>query len=470
MKTVRSKSELQYVRMTQTPVWKLIILLGIPTTVSMLITNIYNMADTYFVSTLSNAAGGATSIVFSIMAILQAFGFMFGHGAGSHVSRLLGARDAERAGKFTSSSLVLSTASGFLIMVLGLLFLEPLMLFLGSTDTILPHAMDYARYIFIAGPAMTASCVFNNVLRYEGKATFAMIGLTSGGIINILLDYVFIMRLGMGTGGAGLATAISQYISLVILAVPFLLGKTQSKISFKRGFISPKIAFDIVSTGLPSLIRQGLSSVSTGMLNVQARAFGDAAIAAMGYVSKTVQFIFCVGLGVGQGFQPVSAFNYGAKKYSRVKKGSYFTMAFGMILIGSLALLCYATAPEIITIFNSEGDPLVTQIGTEALRISCSVLWVLPFTVVGNMMFQSIGKRLPAILLSALQNGIAFMPMIYILPYIFEKTVGNGLLGIECAQPAAYIITAAITLPCTVIFLSKLPNDGEDIQKVDVNL
>ena len=145
-------------------------------------------------------------------------------------------------------------------------------------------------------------------------------------------------------------------------------------------------------------------------------------------------------------------------------------MAFGMILIGSLALLCYATAPEIITIFNSEGDPLVTQIGTEALRISCSVLWVLPFTVVGNMMFQSIGKRLPAILLSALQNGIAFMPMIYILPYIFEKTVGNGLLGIECAQPAAYIITAAITLPCTVIFLSKLPNDGEDIQKVDVNL
>ena len=445
--------------MTETPVWKLIISLGIPTTVSMLITNIYNMADTYFVSRIDNAAGGATSIVFSIMAILQAFGFMFGHGAGSHVSRLLGAKNVERAGKYTTSSLLLSALSGIIIMTFGLVFLEPLMWFLGSNADILPHAMDYALYIFLAGPAMTASCVFNNVLRYEGKATFAMIGLTSGGIINIFLDYIFVMELGMGTGGAGLATAISQYISLIILAIPFLLGKTQSKISFRRGFISLRIVWDIVSTGLPSLIRQGLSSISTGMLNVQARAYGTAAISAMGYVSKTVQFIFCVGLGIGQGFQPVSAFNYGAKKYSRVKKGSYFTMIFGIFLIGTLAVICYGLAPDIITIFNSEKDPLVTEIGAKALRISCAVLWVLPFTVVGNMMFQSIGKRIPAILLSALQNGIAFMPMIYLLPYLCEKYLGDGLLGIQAAQPAAYILTAIITLPVTVVFLSKLPKD-----------
>ncbi|MBE6535279.1 MAG: MATE family efflux transporter [Ruminococcaceae bacterium] len=451
--------------MTETPVWRLIITLGIPTTVSMLITNIYNMADTYFVSTLSNAAGGATSIVFSVMAILQAFGFMFGHGAGSHVSRLLGARDSERAGRFTSTSLLLSSLCGTVIMVFGLIFLEPLMLFLGSNEEILPHAKDYAIYIFIAAPAMTASCVFNNVLRYEGKATFAMIGLTSGGILNILFDYIFIMHLGMGTAGAGLATAISQYISLIILAVPFFIGKTQSKIAFGRGFMSWRIVWDIVTTGLPSLIRQGLSSISTGMLNVQAKAFGTAAISAMGYVSKTVQFIFCVGLGIGQGFQPVSAFNYGAKKYSRVKKGSYFTMAFGLLLIGSLAAVCYGIAPSIISIFNSEGDPEVTRIGVEALRINCMVLWVLPFTVVGNMMFQSIGKRIPAILLSALQNGIAFMPMIYLLPYICERLYQNGLLGLEMAQPAAYVLTALVTLPCTVIFLSKLPCDEDAIKQ-----
>ena len=451
--------------MTEMPVWKLVIMLGIPTTISMLITNVYNMADTYFVSTLGKAAGGAPGIVFSIMAILQAFGFMFGHGAGSHVSRLLGAKDEERAGDFATTSLLLSAASGVFIMVFGLAFLEPLMWFLGSNEEILPHAIGYAKYIFIGAPALTASCVFNNVLRYEGKATFAMVGLTSGGILNILLDYIFIMRIGMGTVGAGLATAISQYVGLAILAVPFITGKTQSKIRFRRGFITARIVWDIVTTGFPSLIRQGLGSISTAMLNVQARAYGTAAIAAMGYVSKTVQFIFCVGLGIGQGFQPVSAFNYGAKKYSRVKKGSYVTMAFGLAFIGALSGVCFALAPQIISFFNSEKDALIAEIGAQALRFNCAVLWVLPFTVVGNMMFQSIGKRIPAILLSALQNGVAFIPMIYLLPMLCENMYGNGLMGLELAQPAAYVITAAITLPVTVAFLSKLPQDGEEAQR-----
>lgn len=454
--------------MTETSVWKLVMILGIPTTISMLITNIYNMADTYFVSTLGNAQGGAPGIVFSIMAILQAFGFMFGHGAGSHVSRLLGAKDEERAGKFASSSLLMSTASGLIIMTFGLIFLEPLMMFLGSNEEILPHAMDYARWIFIGAPALTASCVFNNVLRYEGKATFAMIGLTSGGILNILLDYIFIMHLGLGTTGAGLATAISQYVSLIILIIPYIMGKTQSKISFKRGFISFRIVWDIITTGFPSLIRQGLGSISTAMLNVQARFYGTEAIAAMGYVSKTVQFIFCVGLGIGQGFQPVSAFNYGAKKYSRVKKASYATMLFGLLFIGTLSVICYALAPQVINLFNSEKDALIAEIGAQALRFNCIVLWVLPFTVVGNMLFQSIGKRIPAILLSALQNGVAFIPMIYLLPYLCKEYFGtSGLVGLELAQPAAYVITAAITLPVTLIFLNRLPKDKivEEVKK-----
>ncbi len=464
------KNELQFKKMTETPVWKLVLVLGIPTTISMLITNIYNMADTYFVSGLGEAAGGATTIVFSIMAILQAFGFMFGHGAGSHVSRLLGAKDPESAGRYATISLLLSFIFGTLIMLIGLIFLDPIMWMLGSTSDIFPHAKAYAFYIFLAGPAFTMSCVFNNILRYEGKATFAMLGLTSGGIINILLDYIFVVLMQNGTMGAGLATAISQYISLVILAVPYFIGKTQSKIGFKSGFFSLRIVWNIVSTGLPSLIRQGLSSISGAILNIQAgiwagEALATSAIAAMGYVSRTVQFIFCVGLGIGQGFQPVSAFNYGARKYSRVKKGSYFTMFFGLFLIGSLAAVCFAISPQIINIFNSNQDATVEKIGTEALKIACSVLWVMPFTVVGNMMFQSIGKRLQAILLSALQNGIAFLSMIYVMPYLCDKLFNNGFLGVEMAQPAAYVITALVTLPCTVIFLSRLPEDGEEMRK-----
>ena len=199
-------------------------------------------------------------------------------------------------------------------------------------------------------------------------------------------------------------------------------------------------------------------------MSLQAREFGTAAISAMGYVSKTVQFIFCVGLGIGQGFQPVSAFNYGAKKYSRVKKGSYVTMLFGLAFIGTLSVICFALAPFIINLFNSEADALITEIGTQALRFNCAVLWVLPFTVVGNMMFQSIGKRVPAILLSALQNGVAFIPAIYILPVVCEKWFDNGLVGLEAAQPVAYVVTAAITLPVTLVFLSKLPPDGTDIK------
>ena len=274
----------------------------------------------------------------------------------------------------------------------------------------------------------------------------------------------------MDISGAGLATAISQYVSFGILLSVFILGKTQSKLRISN--ISPEfyILKDIIITGLPSLARQGLNSISVMVLNAQAEQFKDAAIAAMGYVSRTSSLIFSVGLGIGQGFQPVSAFNYGAKKYSRVKKASYVTMLLGLIFIGTLSVVCYGFAPTIISLFNSEKSALIEEIGAQALRFNCIVLWVLPFTVVGNMMFQSIGKRIPAILLSALQNGVAFIPMIYLLPAITEKMYGNGLMGLEMAQPAAYVITAVITLPVTVIFLNRLPRDGEDAKKSTVKV
>ncbi len=438
----------EYKRMTEGSVPKLIIRLGIPTTISMLITNVYNMADAYFVSGISVSAGGATSVVFGLMAILQAFGFMFGHGAGSYVSRLLGTKNTERASKYTSFGFFASLFSGILIMTFGLIFLKPLMRLLGSTETILPYAMKYGKYILLAAPAMTSSCVLNNVLRYEGRASLAMIGLTSGGILNIILDPIFIIGFDMGIEGAGLATAISQYVSFIILGSIFVLGKTQSKISLRRVTSEFKILLDIVITGLPSLARQGLSSVSTMVLNTSAKPFGDAAIAAMGYVGRTSSLVFSVGLGIGQGFQPVAAFNYGAEKYGRVKEGTWFTLFFGMAFIGLIAAVCFVFAPGIISIFGDEEE--VVKIGSEALRIQCGALLFFPVSVVATMLFQSIGKSVQALILSCLQCGLIFIPLCSVLPSFM------GVLGIELSQPIAYVLSAFVSLPMMLAFLKKL--------------
>ncbi len=450
----------EYQKLTETPVARLIIMLGIPTTISMLVTNVYNMADSYFVSQVSLSAGGATSIVFGIMSILQAFGFMFGHGAGSYVSRLLGKKDNEGASKYSSFGFYAALGSGFVIMILGLIFLRPLMLLLGSTDTILPHAMDYGKYIFFAAPAMTASCVLNNILRYEGKASLAMVGLTSGGIINIVLDPLFIFGFDMGIAGAGIATAISQYISFAILGSIFVLGKTNSKISVRYLSCEFGILKNIVITGLPSLARQGLNSVSTMVLNTAAKPFGDAAIAAMGYVGRTSSLIFCVGLGIGQGYQPVAAFNYGAKKYERVRKGSTFTLFFGMVFIGIIAALCFAFAPGIISIFRKEAD--VVKIGAEALRIQCVALLFFPVSVVATMLFQSIGKSGPALILSCLQSGLVFIPLCVTLPRFL------GVRGIEISQPIAYVLSAFVSGPMLFTFLKKLSLKEKEEKKQEM--
>ena len=442
----------KFIKMTETPIPRLVLLLGIPTTISMLITNIYNMADSYFISQISLSAGGATSVVFGIMSILQAFGFMFGHGAGSKVSRLLGEKRVKEACTFATTGFFYSMMCGILISVVGLVFLEPLMKLLGSTDTILPYSMNYGMWILIAAPAMTSSCVLNNILRYEGMATLAMIGLTSGGILNIVLDPIFIFGLDMGIAGAGLATALSQYISFGILLSMFILKKTQSKLNVKYFSRRFKTIGEILIIGLPSFARQGLNSVSTMVLKAQAKMFGDVAIASMGYVTRTTGLIFSVGLGMGQGFQPVAAFNYGAKRYTRVKKATIFTMIFGAIFIGTISACCFVLAPQIMSLFGN--DAQVIEIGSVALRIQCLVLGFLPISVVTTMLFQSIGKSLLALVLSCLQNGIFFLPLCLTLPHILD------LFGLQIAQPIAYLLTSMVSIPMLISFLKKLPRDS----------
>lgn len=444
----------QYIKMTQTPVSKLIVTLGLPTVISMLVTNIYNMADTYFVGSLGTSASAATGIVFGLMAILQAFGFMFGHGAGANIAQKLGSHDIDAAKKYAATSFWSSIFVGVLIGVLGLLFMNPFMKLLGSTDTILPYARDYAFYILIAGPAMTSGCVMNNILRYEGKAFFAMIGLTFGGLLNIFGDYLLVNVFHMGIGGAGLSTAVSQYISMIILLVPYLKGTTQSSFHFKDIAKDTKTYTDIITTGMPSLFRQGLNSVSTMVLNSTAGLYGDAAVAAISIVTRIVNFLFCIATGIGQGFQPVSSFNYGAKFYSRVKEGFFFALKLGTCLMVILSITSFIFAPQFVQIFRDDAE--VIEIGTRALKFYCISLVLMPITMYGNMLFQSIGRSKEATFLAALRSGLSLIPCIVILNLLF------GLSGLEKAQSTAEIISAIVSIPFIYHYFKYLPNDGSD--------
>lgn len=451
-----SSAEAQFKKMTETPVNKLVLSLGLPTTISMLVTNIYNMADTYFVSDINNSASGAIGIVFALMAIIQAFGFMYGHGAGSNIGRLLGAREVKKAGTFASMSLLMGLLSGAVIGIFGLLFQKPFMRLLGSTETILPYACDYSRYILIAAPMMVGSCVLNNILRYEGKASFAMIGLVSGGVLNIFGDFLLIKVLDMGVSGAGIATGVSQTISFIILLVPFLRGQTQSKFAVSLLTKDMKIVGNIIAIGMPSMMRQGLNSISTMILNKSAAPYGDAAIAAMSIVTRVVGLLFCVGLGIGQGFQPVAGFNYGAKKYKRVKSSYWFTYLFGTALLAVMSTIGFVFARDIIPFFRE--DPTVIEIGVKALRYQAVSLLFVPMTVTGNMLFQSCGKSKRATFLAMTRSGLYFIPAILIFSRLF------GLTGIEISQAVADVLAALTTLPIVLCFLKSLPKETEQAE------
>lgn len=429
----------QYEKMTEEPIPRLILTLALPTTISMLVTNIYNMADTYFVSGEGTSATGAVGIVFGLMAILQAFGFMFGHGAGANISRRLGAKRVKEARVFASTSFFYSIFFGLLIAVFGLLFLNPLMYLMGSTHTILPYARSYAIFILIAAPAMTSSCVMNNILRYEGQAMLAMVGLTSGSIINIFGDYVFMRILHLGVAGAGLSTALSQYISAFILYFMYKLGKTQSSFEWKQVSHEKHIIGSIISVGFPSLCRQGLNSISVMTLNLAAGVYGDGAIAAMSVVSRITNLIFSVGVGIGQGFQPVSAFNFGAKKYNRLKEAFLFTTGLSTVLLSIISILCLSFTKSLISLFSQ--DPSVLKIAVLAMRLECIAIFVMSISIASNMLFQSIGKSVIATFLAALRSGLAFIPLVLILPHIW------GITGLAIAQPISDLLASLIPIP-----------------------
>lgn len=434
-------------RMTKTPIPRLIGELAIPTIISMLVTSFYNMADTFFVGKINTSATAAVGIVFPLMAMIQAFGFFCGHGSGNYISRQLGAHNFEDASKMSATGFVTAFVLGLGILVVGFLFTDPLLHIMGSTETILPYARSYMRIILIGAPYMTASLVLNNQLRFQGSAFYSMIGITTGAVLNIGLDPLFIFVLDMGVAGAALATIISQFVSFCLLLVGCTKGGNL-QIHLSHVKLKPYYYLWIFKGGLPSLARQGLASVATICLNQAARTYGDAAIAAMGVVQRIMMFGGSAMIGFGQGFQPVCGFNYGAGLYHRVKEGFWFSVKVTFVLLLAVSAAGFACAPQLVSIFRD--DPEVIAIGTAALRFQCVTFCLQSWVVMGNMCQQTMGLTVPATFMAVARQGLFFIPTVWILALTL------GLPGIQMAQMVADLLTFLCSVPIQIWVLKKL--------------
>ena len=428
-------------KMLETPIPPLICRLAVPTIISMLVTAIYNTADTYFVSQINTSASGAVGIVFSVMAIIQAFGFTMGVGSGSIASRLLGQEEHEQANIYATTGVVMALAFGLALCIGGLANIDEVIWLLGSTETIYPYALEYARYILLGSPVMILSFTMNNLMRWQGKANLAVFGLATGGILNIFLDPLFIFGLDMGIGGAGAATLLSQCISMTFLFCLLLSSKSELKIRPRYIARSPVVYYHILKQGMPSFWRQGVLSVATMAINFNARIYGDAAVAALAICTKVFQMINSVIIGFGHGFQPVLGFNFGAKRWERVREAVFFSVKTCFTILFAAAVIGFFLAPQIVTLFRD--DPDVISIGTRVFRFQCLVMPTFSVAVFSNMFFQAVGKSWRATILAISRPG-------FLIPMSFLLTGAFGLTGLELAQPTAdllsFIVGSAIMI------------------------
>ena len=437
--------EQQYIRMTETPVSKLVTSLAIPTVAGMLVSSVYNITDTFFVSQLGTSASAAVGVVFSIQSLIQAVGFSIAMGSGSMVSRRLGQKDSESASKFVCSAFAMAFVFGTLLGVFGLLFLEPMLGLIGSTDTMMPHSVAYARYILAVAPIFAASFVLNVAMKSQGNATLSMMGMAAGNVLNMILDPVFIFGLKMGTAGAALATAISQCVSFVALLWWFL--KKQDTLRIRWKLISRDVHdyLTIVRVGSPTLCRQGCGSIASALLNNRAMLFGDAAVAAMSIANRVYNVVRSILVGIGQGYQPVAGFNYGAKRPDRVKAAFRFTVTLGSAVALLFTVLLALTAPQMMAIFRRD-DPEVIRMGSQALRMLCVVLPLLGYSTYVNQMLQCLGRSGQATFLASCRQGTIYVPLIVVLPAIL------GLTGIQLTQPIADGLTFLVSIPFHIWF------------------
>lgn len=428
----------KYTFLTQAPVHRVIGAMAIPTIISMLLTSMYNLVDTFFVGKINTQSTAAVGIVFSVMFFIQAFSFFFGNGSGNYISRQLGAQNTKDAEVMASTGLFYTLVFSLIVMLLGWIFLEPISILLGSTPTILPYTRQYLGISLLGTPFIMGTFCINNQMRFQGFTKYSVYGAISGSIINCLLDPVFIFGFSMGVSGAAVASVIGQISGFVIMLIMSqkegVIHYTHRRISFEGRFVK-----EIIAGGTPSISRQGLASVSTIALNSVAGNYGDAAIAAMSIVTRISMFIFSVIVGLGQGFQPMCGFCYGAKLYDRVKEGFWFGTKIGTLFLLFWSVILIIFSGEVVSLFRD--DPEVIAIGIPALRYQMIIFPACSFMMMANMMMQTCRKTIRANILAASRQGLFFIPLIFVLPYFY------GLFGVEICQAVSDIISLIVTIP-----------------------
>lgn len=428
----------KYTFLTQAPVHRVIGAMAIPTIISMLLTSMYNLVDTFFVGKINTQSTAAVGIVFSVMFFIQAFSFFFGNGSGNYISRQLGAQNTKDAEVMASTGLFYTLVFSLIVMLLGWFFLEPISILLGSTPTILPYTRQYLGISLLGTPFIMGTFCINNQMRFQGFTKYSVYGAISGSIINCLLDPVFIFGFSMGVSGAAVASVIGQICGFVIMLIMSqkegVIHYTHRRISFEGRFVK-----EIIAGGTPSISRQGLASVSTIALNSVAGNYGDAAIAAMSIVTRISMFIFSVIVGLGQGFQPMCGFCYGAKLYDRVKEGFWFGTKIGTLFLLFWSVVLIIFSGEVVSLFRD--DPEVIAIGIPALRYQMIIFPACSFMLMTNMMMQTCRKTIRANILAASRQGLFFIPLIFVLPYFY------GLFGVEICQAVSDIISLIVTIP-----------------------
>lgn len=443
----------KYVEMTEQPVRRLVCRMAVPTIIAMVTSALYNVVDAAFVGRLSTEATAGIGISFAYMTFIQALGFFFGHGSGNHISRALGAKNTRSASIVASVGFFTPLLLGGMAAAICVPNLSSLSRLLGAPSEVVPFANDYLRYIVLATPFMMSALTLNNQLRLQGNARIGMVGIVSGAVLNIILDPILIFACRMGVSGASLATAVSQLFSWGLL----LRGTFRPEsVHIKLGNFKPSwsVYYEIFRGGLPSLFRQVFNCAAAVSLNYCAATYAApgeeaSAVAAFAVVTRVMMFAFSVVLGFCQGFQPVCGFNYGARKYHRVRESWLFATQVGTAFLLVISTLGFIFAPQVISLFRAE-DPELIRIGSSTLRWQCAAFPLVPLFTATGMLFQNIRMTGPATLLSICRNGLFFIPALLLLP------VWLGLKGVEMSQAVADVLTFILAVPYAIWINGKL--------------